>query len=674
MYTVFAAAALAFCWNIQNDAPKEITKEVTFDKLVTSLADLNWLAETPTPGEKCIQFSSYDRASHKDSKDDAGWFANNDAGQFIREEKVGDRIEYVMADVDGPGAVVRIWSANANDAGDLRFYFDNEKEASFTIPFVDLAGGTKAPFIEPFCGVHARGWNCYIPFPFAKHLKITASKKGFYYQVNIRQFGHAATVKSFSKELLLDPILKKTATRLLNDQILDGLPIDSFAVGKSVSLPAGGSKTILRPSSGVVNYFTLTPGNAMTRNDLRSLRIQILFDGSDQPAVDCPFVDFFGTAPDFVKYKTYVIGIDGAGSGYCKFPMPYQNGAVFRFLNEGATAVQFEYRIGNRDSTDDDVKIPPLRFHAKYIQKNAIKTQPRSDYLILDADGPGRFVGCSLMVRNPVRVWWGEGDEHIFVDGESFPSTFGTGTEDYFGYAWCDPTPFSAAFHSQSRCDGPGNRGFTSVNRFHIGDSIPFQKILKFDMEVWHWANTEVDYSSVAYWYAPANAKDRMPPLPPAKERLVRELPAAESKYKDSFEGEALLKTLTKTGGGVMIQDMAGFGEHWSREEQLWWTGAKPGDQLDLPFDTKELGAVTLRAQLTKAADYGIVQFLLDGVAIGQPFDGYNNGVVASGDIEIGRAHLGAGKHTLSIKITGANPKAFPQHMVGIDYFRIAQQ
>jgi hypothetical protein len=29
--------------------------------------------------------------------------------------------------------------------------------------------------------------------------------------------------------------------------------------------------------------------------------------------------------------------------------------------------------------------------------------------------------------------WWGEGDEKFFVDGEQFPSTFGTGSEDYVG-------------------------------------------------------------------------------------------------------------------------------------------------------------------------------------------------------------------------------------------------
>ncbi len=37
---------------------------------------------------------------------------------------------------------------------------------------------------------------------------------------------------------------------------------------------------------------------------------------------------------------------------------------------------------------------------------------------------------------NPVDRWLGEGDERIGVDGEDFPSIFGSGTKDYYGYSW----------------------------------------------------------------------------------------------------------------------------------------------------------------------------------------------------------------------------------------------
>ena len=57
-----------------------------------------------------------------------------------------------------------------------------------------------------------------------------------------------------------------------------------------------------------------------------------------------------------------------------------------------------------------------------------------------------------LNIENPPgAAWWGEGDEKIYVDGESFPSLFGTGTEDYFGYAWSTPERFEHAYHAQTR-------------------------------------------------------------------------------------------------------------------------------------------------------------------------------------------------------------------------------
>ena len=57
-----------------------------------------------------------------------------------------------------------------------------------------------------------------------------------------------------------------------------------------------------------------------------------------------------------------------------------------------------------------------------------------------------------LHVVEPRGGWWGEGDEKFFVDGEKFPSTFGTGSEDYFGYAWGDCTLFQHAYHDQTVC------------------------------------------------------------------------------------------------------------------------------------------------------------------------------------------------------------------------------
>ena len=103
--------------------------------------------------------------------------------------------------------------------------------------------------------------------------------------------------------------------------------------------------------------------------------------------------------------------------------------------------------------------------------------------------------------------WWGEGDEKFFVDGEKFPSTFGTGSEDYIGYAWAAEPPFAffdAPFCAMSDMPLDGN-GETSVCRFHICDSIPFRRgfegfIEKYKQNAWGEGGV-CTYRVTPYWY-----------------------------------------------------------------------------------------------------------------------------------------------------------------------------
>lgn len=116
---------------------------------------------------------------------------------------------------------------------------------------------------------------------------------------------------------------------------------------------------------------------------------------------------------------------------------------------------------------------------------------------------------------------------------------------------------------------------------------------------------------------------------------------------------------------------MTGFGENWSGDAHLWWINAKPGDELVLAVPVKQAGDYKLLAQLTKAVDYGIVQLALDGQKLGGPIDLYNNGVVATGELDLGRHELTAGDHKLSVTITGANEKAVKNYMFGLDYLKL---
>ena len=82
-------------------------------------------------------------------------------------------------------------------------------------------------------------------------------------------------------------------------------------------------------------------------------------------------------------------------------------------------------------------------------------------------------------------------------------------------------------------------------------------------------------------------------------------------------------------------------------------------------------GDYKLVAELTKAADYGIIQFRVDGVKVGEPVDLYSPNVIPTGAMEIGTVSLKAGKHVVEVEIVGKNEKAIPEYMVGIDRLQL---
>ena len=148
-----------------------------------------------------------------------------------------------------------------------------------------------------------------------------------------------------------------------------------------------------------------------------------------------------------------------------------QKQATIKVTNDGAVDRTIRYEVVHAPLSR------PFRglgyFHAKWHRDLEPLPEDRfPDWRILQATGRGRFCGVMLHVWNPRGGWWGEGDEKFFVDGEKFPSTIGTGSEDYFGYAWCHPGLFQYAFHCQTMTEN--NRGHQSVLRWHITDNIPF--------------------------------------------------------------------------------------------------------------------------------------------------------------------------------------------------------
>jgi len=412
---------------------------------------------------------------------------------------------------------------------------------------------------------------------------------------------------------------------------------------------------------------------------LRQLALQITWDDDRQPAVWCPLGDFFGTAPGVNLYGSFPLGMTDEGM-YSNWFMPFDKRANIRIINESPARRELELTLIHirLDGPTEQYG----RFHAKWHRGAFMPEDPKRwpDWTILKTQGRGRFCGVMLHVWNPKggqcplvawchgHYWWGEGDEKFFVDGEKFPSTFGTGTEDYFGYAWGSGELFHKPYHNQTI--SMNNKGHISVNRFQISDNIPFQSSFEGVIEKYFPDEWPTLYAATVWWYQAAGASDLYKPVP-IEHRTGYYVTPEIFKVKGAIEGETM-KILS--AGNARRQDLQSHGNNWSDEAHLWWTGAKPGDTLQLAIPVDEPGTYKLNTQLTKAVDYGIVQLWLDDKKLGAPIDLYNNGVIATGPIDLGVHNLIKGQHVLKVQITGANEKAQKAYMFGLDYIKLKSQ
>jgi hypothetical protein len=139
-----------------------------------------------------------------------------------------------------------------------------------------------------------------------------------------------------------------------------------------------------------------------------------------------------------------------------------------------------------------------------------------------------------------------------------------------------------------------------------------------------------------------------------------------------AIEGESM-KIIGKSTGNARNQKMGGFAkDRWSGADQLWWSGGKPGETLELAIDVEETATYDVEIVMTKARDYGIVQLSIDGLPLGNSVDLYNTpDVITTGVLTFPGRELKQGSHKLEVKIVGSNPEAVKAFMFGLDYVRL---
>ena len=648
----------------------------TYPQLVKRLTDLEQVSETPAAGEKGALASSYDRASQYDAAADKylAWDANSDGQGIIRKE--GEQI--VMAEIKGPGCIWRTWSATPAE-GHVKIYLDGAEKPVIDLPFSAYFDGKSEPFTRTNIAYRttANGFDNYTPIPFQKSCKIVADPRwGNYYHFNYTQFPPGTVVPTFKLPLSAeDGAALDEANRILGNCGQDpaGNRPGQKSESKTVTVEPGKSGTVVDlDGAGAITALRchidgIPQGIDEQANFLRRLAVRITWDKQTAPAVWAPIGDFFADAAGPAPYSSLVTGFtkDKDGQFYCYWYMPFASHAALAVDNDSAKPVTMSWEVVHAPLTKPIASL--MRFHAKW-HRDAFPTDRKDrwpDWTLLTTKGKGRFVGTQLHIWNPRGGWWGEGDEKFFVDGEKFPSTIGTGSEDYFGYAWSTGAPFNQALHGQSVNED--NRGHVSVHRWHIADNIPFQQSFEASLEKYFQNDRPTFFAAVAYWYLSDDGTDPYTPVP-VSERVGYMVRIQPYREPGVLEGESLKILSGRELGPQMLEpnDVS----KWSGDAQLWWRPETVGAKLELEVPVTKAGKYRMIVRCTKARDYGIVQSAMDGTKLGTPIDLYEGNVVPTDPIDLGVVTLTAGAHVLSFEVTGKN-SASSKFFFGLDYLKL---
>ena len=450
--------------------------------LVDELRQFLNIQNLPTfrTGTVVQQISTYDTTGGNND----GFHGNY---SFLRKNTDGT---LVIFDVKGAGVLNRI--ATPTPSRDTLDFYIDDSPLPFSICYIDLFSGKVFPFISPLCDHAAGGYYCYFPILFQRHLKIVCrGKTTQFHQLQYRLFAKGTKVKPFT------PVLndeEKLAIKkiLINWGSLSETIHHNLYVKNEISLNAGEMKNIFRLNNG-----GRICGIEMDRTE--RIRIKMYWDGSSQPAIDCPVANFFAHGFDEAVITSLLIGSKN-DKDYFYFPMPFDKKIRIEFVNESKEPNKISYTIyyNLRKRKPNEGK-----FYANY----QVQVVPQNEkYVFLSLKGKGHYVGTILKATGfkAGLPEFFEGDDSTATD-DVF-RIHGTGSEDCFNGGWYD---FKGRWDTArsmplSGCLGYGRQpmAHTGGYRFYLNDKISFEKNIYESIE--HGPTIEgipAKYESVSFYY-----------------------------------------------------------------------------------------------------------------------------------------------------------------------------
>ncbi len=587
--------------------------------------------------------SSYDRTGGNDDGFSGKY-------SFIRKE--GDAL--VIAELQGPGVITRIWTPTPNDSP-LEFFFDNEEVPRLVLPFRDIFRGNYAPFLAPLAGSGGGGFYSYVPLPFNHSCKIRLhGPKMQFFQINYGLYGPGVKVATFDPAdgALRDEIAK--VQQVWNSLAAGNAPKGTQTYRQEQRLEAGKSATLFESAQGGrVVAIRLTPASAFAGPD-RRLVLRATWDGDSKPAIQAPVGDFFGYSFGDPSARSLLFGT-ADDTAYAYFPMPFDRSARIEIVSERESGppVHFTSEV---ISTSEARAQGEGRFYARWNRENPVpQGQP---FAFVDVEGKGHLVGVALQAQGlePGQTLFFEGDDEATIDGEL--SIHGTGSEDFFNGGWYDipgrwngrlSLPLSGALDYQKAM------GRTGGYRLMLADAYAFRKSLKLTIEHGPEGNLiPADYTATSFFYLAAPPLDS-PELANAARRSVSDperlvfVPGwNEPIYAFSFENMSLRKLERKIEGldvrmlSIEAQGEEKFGPHY----------------IAFTVQIPKAGDYVVSVEALRGPVQGTVQLMFNNELVGNAVSFRGPSLSKADPVELGKVPLKVGENQLFFRLQGEAGKS----------------
>jgi len=605
---------------------------ITFGTLIDEMTDLERLTYLPNPSYRMIQFSSYDRRSKTPGQ--KGWFANSDGfgnepipgfQNVLNEPDTNGIGTYLVCDVQGPGTILRLWTAGIN--GKIRCFLDNmdlpvyegEAEDFFWDTGARLSGNGQGSI---FSAVFRQFDASYFPIPFSDRCRIEwigNIREIHFYHIGIRIYETGTAVRTFRTDDLEEQEAKiQKVKAAFSDPDLMITPETAEMKKLGNTLPAHSEMELLKmEGTHAIDNLSLKIAAEDIESALRECVLNIYFDDAVVPQVQSPLGDFFGAAPGLNPFESYPFSVRQDSTLICRFIMPFQNSVRIVLQNNSDSSIPFSGHVYFSEyDWKDGVS---MHFRARWRIDHGLIASKTS---IIDVPygmiiGKGRVVGAAAFIYNPSEAvtswgnWWGEGDEKIFIDGEEFPSFFGTGSEDYFNYSWSSEKFFSFPYCGQPRNDGPGNRGYVANFRWHINDDLFFNEKIAFYMELFHHGEVkDFSYGRIVYAYTLPGCIDDFVPVTISKINRIPYLSWKPEAYLGSAGFRFIqAEKIVEEDSNVSIEK----GKLWSEGHILKWTPKVKNEKIQFGITKAKAGNAQIGLTLAHMPGAGKIIFFLNG-------------------------------------------------------------